>query len=174
MEKLKLFLKNLTDSEAIRKIMSTVIAILLGLLAGLVVMLVVDPSQAFGGLTAILFDGISRGGEGIGEVLFKAAPLILTGLAVAFAFKTGLFNIGVSGQLMMGAFVAYISELNGLGFLNITLCSCSIRRDLNRSFMGINPSTFKSLSKCSRSSCNYYDELYCNVFIEYVSSIPNL
>lgn len=106
MEKVKVFIKRIFDSEAIKKIIATIIAILLGLLAGLIVMLIVDPSQAFGGLTAILFDGISRGGEGFGEVLFKAAPLILTGLAVAFAFKTGLFNIGVSGQLMMGAFVA--------------------------------------------------------------------
>nr|HPK28789.1 ABC transporter permease [Bacilli bacterium] len=35
-----------------------------------------------------------------------AAPLILVGLSVAFAFKTGLFNIGASGQLMMGSFLA--------------------------------------------------------------------
>lgn len=90
MEKVKVFIKRIFDSEAIKKIIATIIAILLGLLAGLIVMLIVDPSQAFGGLTAILFDGISRGGEGFGEVLFKAAPLILTGLAVAFAFKTGL------------------------------------------------------------------------------------
>ena len=105
MEKVKVFIKRIFDSEAIKKIIATIIAILLGLLAGLIVMLIVDPSRLWG-LTAILFDGISRGGEGFGEVLFKAAPLILTGLAVAFAFKTGLFNIGVSGQLMMGAFVA--------------------------------------------------------------------
>ena len=31
---------------------------------------------------------------GIGQVLFKATPLILTGLSVAFAFRAGLFNIG--------------------------------------------------------------------------------
>ncbi len=40
---------------------------------------------------------------GIGQVLFKATPLIFTGLSVAFAFKGGLFNIGAEGQLNIGA-----------------------------------------------------------------------
>ncbi|MGI6675267.1 MAG: ABC transporter permease [Bacilli bacterium] len=57
-------------------------------------------------LGAILSAGFLQGGRSIGRVLFNAAPLILTGLAVAFAFKTGLFNIGASGQLMIGAFIA--------------------------------------------------------------------
>ncbi len=43
---------------------------------------------------------------GIGQVLFKATPLILTGLSVAFAFKAGLFNIGAEGQMNIGAFAA--------------------------------------------------------------------
>ncbi len=41
---------------------------------------------------------------GIGQVLFKATPLILTGLSVALAFKVGLFNIGAEGQLVAGSF----------------------------------------------------------------------
>ena len=43
---------------------------------------------------------------GIGQVLFKATPLILTGLSVAVAFKAGLFNIGAEGQLTIGAFAS--------------------------------------------------------------------
>lgn len=93
-------------SEAFEKFLATVFAIIVGLLLGLIVMLIINPAGAFGGLMAIMFDGVSRGMVGFGEVLFKAAPLILTGLAVAFAFKSGMFNIGVSGQLMMGAFFA--------------------------------------------------------------------
>jgi simple sugar transport system permease protein len=42
---------------------------------------------------------------GIGQVLFKATPLILTGLSVAVAFRVGLFNIGAEGQLAAGSFV---------------------------------------------------------------------
>lgn len=41
---------------------------------------------------------------GFGQVLFKATPLVLTGLAVSVAFKVGLFNIGAEGQLAIGSF----------------------------------------------------------------------
>jgi simple sugar transport system permease protein len=45
-------------------------------------------------------------GYGLGQTLFKATPLIFTGLAVAFGFRSGLFNIGAEGQLYLGAFAA--------------------------------------------------------------------
>lgn len=47
----------------------------------------------------------------LGEILNYATPLIMTGLSIAFAFKTGLFNIGASGQYMIGGFFAIISAL---------------------------------------------------------------
>ena len=46
--------------------------------------------------------------EGVTDVAFRAGPLILTGLAVAVAFRAGLFNIGVEGQAMAGAFAAAV------------------------------------------------------------------
>lgn len=52
--------------------------------------------NALGGLT-FGFNAVS-----IGDMLFRATPLILTGLSVAVAFKTGLFNIGAPGQFLMG------------------------------------------------------------------------
>jgi simple sugar transport system permease protein len=42
---------------------------------------------------------------GIGQVLFKATPLVFTGLSVAIALQAGLFNIGAEGQLTVGAFL---------------------------------------------------------------------
>ena len=45
------------------------------------------------------------------KVLYQAAPLIMTGLSVGFAFKTGLFNIGASGQYTVGAFFALIGGI---------------------------------------------------------------
>ena len=44
----------------------------------------------------------------IGNLLVQAAPLMLGGLAVGLAFKAGLFNIGVAGQFLVGAFVAAV------------------------------------------------------------------
>jgi simple sugar transport system permease protein len=42
--------------------------------------------------------------DGWGNVLYRATPLIFTGLAVALAFQCGLFNIGGEGQMVMGGF----------------------------------------------------------------------
>ncbi|WP_432505503.1 ABC transporter permease [Kineococcus arenarius] len=42
----------------------------------------------------------------ISETLVNATPLILGGLAVALAFRVGLFNIGAQGQVVLGAVVA--------------------------------------------------------------------
>jgi simple sugar transport system permease protein len=45
-------------------------------------------------------------GYGVGQTLFKATPLVFTGLAVALGFRSGLFNIGAEGQLYLGGFAA--------------------------------------------------------------------
>src|SRR5580698_5469811 len=43
---------------------------------------------------------------GVGQVLFKATPLVLTGLAFEVGFRAGLFNIGAEGQLALGSLAA--------------------------------------------------------------------
>lgn len=53
---------------------------------------------------ALLLGGTLGSGYGIGQVLFKATPLIFAGLAVAVPYRAGLFNIGVEGQMTVGGF----------------------------------------------------------------------
>ncbi|MBU1141672.1 MAG: ABC transporter permease [Firmicutes bacterium] len=84
----------------------SLIAIGIGLFIGLIIMLIFNPGEAFQAMFTLIIGGFNGGLKGIGNMLYQAAPLILTGLAVAFAFKTGLFNIGASGQMMIGAYVA--------------------------------------------------------------------
>jgi ABC-type uncharacterized transport system permease subunit len=58
------------------------------------------------------------------QTLLITTPLILTGLAVAFAFRAGLFNIGGQGQYIVGSIAAVWvgSEFSGMpGFLHIVL-----------------------------------------------------
>ena len=74
-------------------------------------------SHAFKGLGIILAGPFASGGSGnvafvLGDMLFEAAPLMLTGLSVAIAFKTGLFNIGAPGQYLMGAMGSVIVALS--------------------------------------------------------------
>ncbi len=85
---------------------SSSFAIAIGLLFGFVILLLSNPTQALPGFAAILTGAMTHGIKGIGQVFYYATPIILTGLSVGFAFKTGLFNIGSSGQFIVGAFGA--------------------------------------------------------------------
>lgn len=59
-----------------------------------------DAGRALGAL----WRGSFGGGYAIGSAtLVRATPLVLTGLAVAFAFRAGVWNIGAEGQLLAGA-----------------------------------------------------------------------
>jgi simple sugar transport system permease protein len=93
------------ESTTAVNIIGSLIAIAVGLLFGFVLMLFVNPGQAIPGFFAIIQGGF-RDAKSIGNMIYFATPLILTGLSVAFAFRTGLFNIGATGQLTMGAFTA--------------------------------------------------------------------
>jgi len=93
-------------SEGFNKTAASVFAIVIGLLFGFIVLMVSNASEAVHGFGIILNGGFSTGAKGMGQVLYFATPLILTGLSVGFAFKTGLFNIGAPGQFIMGAFTA--------------------------------------------------------------------
>jgi len=81
-----------------------VAAILLGLLTGAIAMLAggFDPILAYQSLLSRVFGSSYNFGETIRQI----TPLIFTGLSVAFAFRTGLFNIGAEGQFIMGMIAA--------------------------------------------------------------------
>jgi len=61
---------------------------------------------------ASLLAGAFGSGTGIVNTLVAAAPLIFGGLAVGLGFKAGLFNIGVAGQFLVGAFAAAVTGAN--------------------------------------------------------------
>lgn len=82
----------------------SLIAIILGLVAGGLLMLFIG-SNPIEGYT-YLFQGALKNIPRMGDTLATATPLIFTGLSVAFAFRTGLFNIGASGQMLIGGLCA--------------------------------------------------------------------
>lgn len=102
MSKKKRILENLSFLSAL----SSVAAIAVGLLVGFIILIISNPANALAGFGTILLGGLTGGVKGVGNVLFQAIPIIMTGLSVAFAFKTGIFNIGTAGQFVMGAFAA--------------------------------------------------------------------
>jgi len=87
--------------------LSSIVAVLIGLVAGFVILLISDSSNAVAGFITILTGGFSDMFNA-GMVLHYATPIILTGLSVGFAMKTGLFNIGASGQFTFGMYVSIL------------------------------------------------------------------
>jgi len=96
--------KNLLTGSTVN-VLSSIAAILVGLLVGFIVLLLTNASQALGGFSLIIAGGFSSM-RNIGQVLYFATPIIMTGLSVGFSSRTGLFNIGASGQFIVGAFAA--------------------------------------------------------------------
>lgn len=92
--------------DSLLSIGASLICIVIGLLVGLLILYCINSENALDGFTRIIKGGFFLAPKGIGSVIFQSAPLIMTGLSVAFAFKTGLFNIGAAGQYTVGVFGA--------------------------------------------------------------------
>lgn len=82
----------------------TLVSILLGLIIGALILLAAgyNPLQAYG----VMIQGIFGKPKYLSYVIIRSTPLILTGLSIAFAFRTGLFNIGAEGQFIIGSTTA--------------------------------------------------------------------
>lgn len=89
-----------------KPVTATFIAIFLGFIVSAIVLSIAgyNSIDAFNAL----FNGIFSKPKYISNTIIKATPIILTGLSVAFAFKTGLFNIGAEGQYIIGTIAATI------------------------------------------------------------------
>ena len=123
-------LLNLYEKEATKKVLASLISIFIGLLVGAVVVAIVGLTKSTIGLSGmwdgirIVFVGIfckgrdaagalewGFNGRTVGNMLFRATPIIMTGLSVAIAYKTGLFNIGAPGQYLMGTMASLMIAL---------------------------------------------------------------
>lgn len=116
--------RTLLQKDGTKTVLASLLSIVIGLAVGSILVLVVGLfsdnlglASAWEGIRLIFFGILSTGRDAsgsltwgfnpqsIGNMLFRATPLILTGLSVSVAFKTGLFNIGAPGQYLMGTMV---------------------------------------------------------------------
>ena len=114
-------LSALWHRDGTRSVLASLISILIGLAAGSLIILLIGCfnknlglKSAWDGIRLVVLGLFSTGRNAsgaltfgfnpasIGNMLFRATPVILTGLSVAVANKTGLFNIGAAGQYLMG------------------------------------------------------------------------
>ena len=110
------------QKDGVKTILASLLSIVIGLLAGIIIILIVGltndsivPSSIWDAIRLVVFGVFNKGRDAatgalmfgfnptfFGNMLFRAMPLILTGLSVAVAYKTGLFNIGAPGQYLAG------------------------------------------------------------------------
>ena len=121
----------LYNKDGFKKLLASLISIVIGLLVGGILVVIVglfskniNLSGAWEGFRLIFAGILSTGrdaagsltwgfnSQNVGNMLFRATPLIMTGLSVAVAFKTGLFNIGAPGQYLMGTTATLLIALS--------------------------------------------------------------
>ncbi len=118
------------QKDGTEKLVASLLSILIGLFVGSIIVLVVgllspdvSASGAWDGIRLVFAGLFSTGRDAagaltwgfnaanFGNMLFRATPLIMTGLSVAISQKTGLFNIGAPGQYLMGTMVSLMVAL---------------------------------------------------------------
>ena len=123
-------LTTLYNRDGTRTVLASVISIIVGLAVGSLIVLIVglvsdqiSGRSTWDGIRLVFMGILSTGRDAagnlsfgfnptsIGNMLFRATPLIMTGLSVAVAFKTGLFNIGAPGQYLMGTMASLMLAL---------------------------------------------------------------
>ena len=89
-----------------RMLYYTCMSVLLGLVVGAVIFALVgvNPLEAY----KVMVLGAFGKPKFVSWTIVEAVPIILTGIAVAFAFQTGIFNIGAEGQFIIGSLAAAI------------------------------------------------------------------
>ena len=133
--------KTLLQSSGFVTLCASLVCIVIGLLVGFLVLLLLGGEKAYSdGFKQILLGGFYMMPSGIGKEIVTAVPLIMCGLSVAFAFKTGLFNIGAAGQYTVGAFGGLVFAL----LLHAPWWLCLIASTVFGAVWGAIPGIFKA------------------------------
>ena len=98
---------SLIRNDGFQTLLASLICILGGILVGFIALLIIEPSGAVEAIFAVLKSFFRYPGKLMlkyfGQTLVRTVPLIMCALSVLFAYKVGMFNIGVAGQYVAGA-----------------------------------------------------------------------
>jgi simple sugar transport system permease protein len=120
-------------------ILASMISICVGLVVGLILLFALNSKAAGGAFVSLITTGF-RSSDKFAKVLYQAAPLIMTGLSVGFAFKTGLFNIGATGQYTVGSAMALIGAIQ----FQLPWYACLLLALIGGAIWGVFPGLFKA------------------------------
>lgn len=150
-----------------RPVASALMAILLGFVVAAVILALAgyDPFATFG---TLLYGSLGKP-KYITNVIIKATPILLTGVAVAFAFQTGLFNIGAEGQYIAGTIVATIVgitvDLPGPLEVPLVVISGALGGALVGAFIGFLKAKFGIHEVITSIMCNWIMLYLCNFVV---------
>ena len=98
---------SLIRNEGFQTLLASLVCILGGILVGYIALLIIEPSGAFEAIIAVLKSFFRYPGKLMlkycGQTLVRTVPMLMCALSVLFAYKVGMFNIGVAGQYVAGA-----------------------------------------------------------------------
>ena len=132
-------MKRFMKSSGFVSLLASVASICFGLFFGLILLFCFNAPAAGQGFQSLISAGF-RSSDKFAKVLYQAAPLIMTGLSVGFAFKTGLFNIGATGQYTVGAAFALIGAIE----FQLPWYVCMLLAMIGGAIWGIFPGLFKA------------------------------
>ena len=100
--------KNILKNPGVQSLLTSLLCILLGLFIGYLVLLLINPTGAWGAITNVMKNFLTYSSakaqlKYLGNTLVRTAPLLMCSLSVLFVYKVGLFNIGAAGQYLAGA-----------------------------------------------------------------------
>ena len=108
--------KNLLKNSGVQSLLASLVCVVLGMLIGYIVLLFINPNGAGEAIATVMknFLTYSRSDtqlKYLGNTLVKTAPLLMCALAILFAYKVGLFNIGAAGQYCAGVALSLYAAL---------------------------------------------------------------
>ena len=106
---------SLIRKDGVQTLLASLACILGGLIVGYLVLLMIEPSGAFEAIMAVMKSFLRYPGalklKYFGQTLVRTVPLLMCALSVLFAYKVGMFNIGVAGQYVAGACMALYAAI---------------------------------------------------------------
>lgn len=108
-------------TEKFGKALPSILAVIIGLIIGIIIIVITNPEQAGEAIPKFFLGPFNLGQTGIGDLFYHMTPLLMTGLSVGFAYQTGLFNIGASGQFLAGGFLAIFVSVKLEGIIPSSL-----------------------------------------------------
>ena len=153
--------RNLLKNNGVQSLLASLICIVLGLFLGYVVLLIINPAGAGEAILTVIKNFLTYNKPAsqlkyLGNTLVKTAPLLMCALAILFAYKVGLFNIGAAGQYCFGAALCLYAALG----LKWSWLPCMLLAILGGAFLG-------GISGVLKSYCNV-NEVISGIMLNWI------